>query len=80
MNSEQCFVTLHTALGDICGLEKEECRVFLGVPFADAGRFEYAVLKEHWDGVLQATAPVIFEAASAHFRAASAIDRTAPSG
>ncbi len=57
MNSEQCFVTLHTALGDICGLEKEECRVFLGVPFADAGRFEYAVLKEHWDGVLQATAP-----------------------
>ena len=48
---------LSTSLGMIRGTEREDCKVFLGVPFAHAGRFEYAELSEGWAGVLDATKP-----------------------
>ena len=38
--------TLSTSLGLIRGTEREDCKVFLGIPFAHAGRFEYAELAE----------------------------------
>lgn len=49
-------VLIHTACGPVRGLEKEDCRVFLGVPYAHAERFAYAVPTESWDGVLDASA------------------------
>ena len=48
---------LHTACGELRGLLRSGCRSFLGVPYAHAARFAYAVPAEHWDGVLDATAP-----------------------
>ena len=44
-----------TPLGAIRGLDNGRCREFRGVPFARAGRFEYAELAEGWEGVLDAT-------------------------
>ncbi|MBE7003294.1 MAG: carboxylesterase family protein [Ruminococcaceae bacterium] len=49
-------ITLHTAYGTLTGLETERCRMFLGVPYAHARRFEYAIPVDSWDGVLDATA------------------------
>ena len=43
--------------GTLTGNEREDCLEFLGVPFARAGRFEYAVMAEAWEGVLDATRP-----------------------
>ena len=51
---ENGTVLLKTVCGRIRGLEKENCLQFLGVMYAHAGRFEYAVPQEHWDGVLEA--------------------------
>ncbi len=45
------------ACGTLTGNEREDCLEFLGVPFARAGRFEYAVMAERWEGVLDATRP-----------------------
>ncbi len=44
-----------TPLGKIRGLDNGRCLAFLGVPFGRAGRFEYAVPVESWEGVLDAT-------------------------
>ena len=44
-----------TPLGEIRGLDNGRCLEFRGVPFGNAGRFEYAQPVEHWDGVLDAT-------------------------
>ena len=50
---------LTTACGKISGFEKDGCAVFLGVPYAKAGRFEYARMVTNWsdgaDFVLDAT-------------------------
>ena len=48
-------VLLHTACGDLRGVEDGRCRAFLGVPFAKAERFAYAAPVEHWEGELDAT-------------------------
>ncbi len=53
---EENTVLLQTALGTLRGLDRSEHLVFLGIPFAHAGRFEYAVPVEHWDGVRDAAA------------------------
>ena len=45
-----------TPLGEIRGLDNGTCLEFRGVPFAKAGRFEYAESVTGWDGVLDATA------------------------
>ena len=50
-------VTLETPCGVLKGNERENCFVFLGVPYARAGRFEYAAAVESRDGVLDATRP-----------------------
>lgn len=47
--------TLDTSCGAIHGNETPHCREFLGVPYAHAGRFEYALQADTWDGVLDAT-------------------------
>ena len=47
---------LETGCGKIRGNLREECREFLGIRYAKAGRFEYAKPVEHWDGTLDATA------------------------
>lgn len=43
--------------GTLTGNEREDCLEFLGVPYAHAGRFAYAVMAESWEGVLDATRP-----------------------
>lgn len=35
---------IHSSLGKITGIEKENCNIFLGIPFAKANRFEYGEL------------------------------------
>ena len=50
-------VTLESSCGTLKGNERENCFEFLGVPYARAGRFEYASLVESWSGVLDATRP-----------------------
>ena len=54
-------MTLSTSLGKIRGIVRDDCRVFLGVPFAHAGRFEYAVPTERLtdgpEAVFDATKP-----------------------
>ena len=50
-------VTLETPCGTLRGSERESCFEFLGVPFARAGRFEYARPVEKWEGELDATRP-----------------------
>ncbi|MBR4768908.1 MAG: carboxylesterase/lipase family protein [Lachnospiraceae bacterium] len=54
--TEQKEFILNADLGMIRGIETEEVRIFLGVPFAKAGRFEYASAIDRFDGVLNATA------------------------
>ena len=46
--------TVHTSLGDIRGLDNGRCREFRGIPFAKAGRFEYALPLTGWDGLMEA--------------------------
>ncbi len=48
---------LKTDCGTLKGLEDARCRRFLGVPFARAERFQYAVPVDRFDGVLDATKP-----------------------
>ena len=48
-------VLLTTPLGEIRGLDNGRCREFRGVPFAKAGRFEYATPVDGWAGTLDAT-------------------------
>ena len=50
-------VTLETPCGTLQGNERENCFEFLGVPYAHAGRFEYAQMGENWAGVLDASRP-----------------------
>ena len=50
-------VTLDTSCGALTGNERPGCFEFLGVPYARAGRFEYAEAVCRWDGVLDATRP-----------------------
>ncbi|MBQ6465577.1 MAG: carboxylesterase/lipase family protein [Oscillospiraceae bacterium] len=47
-------IVLQTACGALRGRENERCRMFFGVPFARAGRFEYAESVGSWDGELDA--------------------------
>lgn len=48
---------LKTEFGTLKGLTDDRCRRFLGVPFARAERFQYAVPVDIWDDVLDATKP-----------------------
>ena len=48
---------LETPCGVLAGNEREYCLEFLGVPYARAGRFEYARPVDRWDGVLDAKSP-----------------------
>ncbi|MBO4914935.1 MAG: carboxylesterase family protein [Oscillospiraceae bacterium] len=57
MNDTAKHIVVDTACGRLAGLETERCRVFLGIPYAHAGRFEYAIPADSWDGELDATAP-----------------------
>ena len=50
-------IQLHTALGEITGIADERCRKFLGIPYAHAARFEYAVPVERFDAAFDACAP-----------------------
>ena len=54
MSEESREIILHTALGDLLGIETGRCRRFLGVPYAHAGRFEYAAPAESWEGTFDA--------------------------
>ena len=49
-------IRLSLPLGEIAGRETSRCRQFLGVPYAKAGRFEYAVPVTHWEGTWDAAA------------------------
>ena len=49
-------ILLESSCGKIRGLETERCRLFLGVPYAKAGRFAYAAPTDRWEGELDATA------------------------
>lgn len=45
-----------TPCGEIVGEERDNCRAFLGVRYATAGRFEKPARVDGWDGVYGATA------------------------
>ncbi|MBR0209014.1 MAG: carboxylesterase family protein [Oscillospiraceae bacterium] len=49
--------TLETPFGAVRGNERENCLEFLGVPYARAGRWEYAAEVGSWEGALDATRP-----------------------
>lgn len=49
------IITKITHCGTIRGLELEDAVFFRGVPFAEAERFCYPTLIEHWDGEIDAT-------------------------
>ena len=46
------MIWLRTGLGDIMGTSGGGVLKFLGVPFAKAGRFEYAKPVDSWDGAV----------------------------
>ena len=46
---ENSRIKLYSSLGTLTGNVRENCLEFLGVPFAQAGRFEYAKPLESWD-------------------------------
>lgn len=48
-------VVLETACGTVRGVESRGCRAFLGLPYAHAERFAYAVPVTAWEGELDAT-------------------------
>ncbi len=48
---------LAAGFGTLKGLERNGCREFFGVPFAKAGRFEYAVMTDRLEGEFDATKP-----------------------
>lgn len=50
-------ITLSTTCGAICGLQDEHHRIFRGVPYARAERFELPEMITRWDGTLDATQP-----------------------
>ena len=50
-------ILLQTPCGTLRGTETGRCLRFLGVPFAEAERFQYATPVDRWDGVLDATKP-----------------------
>lgn len=54
MEQQQKIVTIDTGHGAVRGVETDRCRRFLGVPFAHAGRFEYARPVDAWEGTLDA--------------------------
>ena len=49
-------VKLKTECGDIVGLDNGSYVEFRGIKYADAGRWEYPVVTDRWDGVYDATA------------------------
>lgn len=49
------MITLETKCGIINGIEKQNCNAFLGVPYATASRFQYAVPLTQWNSPLNAT-------------------------
>ncbi len=57
MQKHEEEIIAETSCGPVRGIRTSRCRRFLGVPYARAGRFEYAVPVERWEGVLDATAP-----------------------
>ena len=48
-------VELTTPCGHIKGVETETCLEFRGIKYANAGRWEYPVIVDRWDGVYDAT-------------------------
>ena len=54
--NENEIVMLNISCGILQGIENAHCRMFLGVPYAKAGRFEYAKPVESWEGILSAEA------------------------
>ena len=49
-------VKFKTECGDIVGLDNGSYVEFRGIKYADAGRWEYPVVTNRWDGVYDATA------------------------
>ena len=47
-------ITIETRIGKVLGMKNECCRRFLGVPYAHAGRFEYAVLNDGGEETIDA--------------------------
>ncbi|MBR2806631.1 MAG: carboxylesterase/lipase family protein [Oscillospiraceae bacterium] len=48
-------ILLKTELGTVRGNEQNGCYEFLGIPYARAARYEYAVPVDKWSGTLDAT-------------------------
>jgi len=49
------MITLETKLGTINGNDFSDYNEYLGIPFARAGRFEYPVPVDKWNGIINAT-------------------------
>ena len=55
MKTDYKTISMNMPLGAIQGLDNGRCFEFRGVPFAKAGRFEYAQPVDRWDDTLDAT-------------------------
>ncbi len=55
-SDDRKYTVLNTPCGLLRGLETARCREFRGVPYAKAGRFEYAVPVTYWEGERDAAA------------------------
>ncbi|MCR4742179.1 MAG: carboxylesterase family protein [Treponema sp.] len=49
------MITLKTKCGNVKGIENQNGYQFLGLPYAKAGRFEYAKMTENWEGTFDAS-------------------------
>ena len=52
-------VKLKTECGDIVGLDNGSYVEFRGIKYADAGRWEYPVVTDGWDGVYATSTAVL---------------------
>ena len=44
-------IEIHSPMIHVTGIETEGCRQFLGIPYAKATRFRYALMIETYEGV-----------------------------
>ena len=48
-------IEIHSPMIHVTGIETEGCRQFLGIPYARATRFRYALMIETYEGVVDAS-------------------------
>ena len=68
-------VKIKTECGDIVGLDNGSYVEFRGIKYADAGRWEYPVVTDGWDGVSLCTLSAIAATSTAVLRTTQRLTR-----